>query len=84
MEENPGGDLVGYLGEVDMAKAQVVAAATGKYRRDGARAIRQETAANGGPLTPERQSEIWEEVWNKNLPSYLPIEETPAERGSED
>ena len=24
MEENPGGDLVGYLGEIDMAKAQDV------------------------------------------------------------
>ena len=32
-------------------------------------------------MTPERQSEIWEEVWNKNLnPGYLPIEETPAEQ----
>ena len=60
MNDNPGGDLVGYLGRIDMAKAQVVAAATGKYRRDGARAIRQATAENGGPLTPERQSEIWE------------------------
>ena len=78
MEENPGGDLVGYLGQIDMAKAQVVAAATGKYRRDGARAIRQATAENGGPLTPERQSEIWEETWRQNLDTYTPIPEAPA------
>ena len=78
MNDNPGGDLVGYLSRVDMDKARVIEAATGKYRRDGARAIRRETAANGGPLPPERQSEVWEETWKQNLDTYTPIQEAPA------
>ena len=78
MDNNPGGDLVDYLSRVDMDKARVIEAATGKYRRDGARAIRKETAANAGPLRPERQSEIWEEVWKNNLDTYVPIPEAPA------
>jgi hypothetical protein len=79
MNENPGGDLIAYLGSVDAAAAERIAAAKGMYRRQGARAIRQETAANGGPLTPERQSEIWEETWKNNVNSYLPLPEAPAE-----
>ena len=79
MEENPDSDLISYLGSVDAQRAQVIAAAKGMYRRQGARAIRQETATNGGPLTPERQSEIWEETWKKNVDSYLPIPEASGE-----
>lgn len=75
MERNPGGDLVGYLSTVNAQKAKVFAAATSKYRRDGARAIRKATAENGGPLKPERQSEIWEETWRQNLDTYTPIPE---------
>lgn len=79
MQENPGGDLLGHLMTVDANKAQTFAASTGKYRRDGSRAIRQATAENGGPLTPERQSEIWEEAWRQNLDTYTPLPEAPAE-----
>ena len=79
MRDNPGEDLLEYLGSVDAQKAERIAAAKGMYRRQGARAIRKETAANGGALTPERQSEIWEEVWTKNLDSYLPIPEASEE-----
>jgi len=79
MNENPGGDVIAYLGSVDAAKAERIAAAKGMYRRQGARAIRQATAENGGPLTPERQSEIWEETWKNNVNSYLPLPEAPAE-----
>ena len=78
MQENPGGDLMGHLMSVDANKAKTFAASTGKYRRDGARAIREATAENGGPLTPERQSEIWEETWTKNLNTYTPLPEASA------
>ena len=75
LKDNPGGDLVGYLGGLDASKAELVSAARGMYRRQGAAAIRQETATNGGPLRPERQSEIWEETWSKNKGSYVPLPE---------
>ena len=80
IDENPGSDLVGYLGRIDASKAKVIEAARGMYRRQGAAAIRQETAANKGALRPERQSEIWDEVWAKNENLYVPIKDLPQNK----
>lgn len=77
MKNEPGLNLVEYLGTRDQMKAELVDAATIQYRRDGAQAIRDETAKKGR-LTPERQSEIWEETWRQNLDTYMPTQETPA------
>ena len=82
IDENPGGDLVEYLGRIDADKAKVIDAAKGMYRRQGAAAIRKETAENKGALRPERQSEIWEDVWQKNQSSYIPLPEAKPEQSS--
>ena len=70
MKANPNGDLVGYLGSVDAQKAEVIEASRRQYRAAGTRAIREQSTA--GQLPPERQAEIWEEVWKRDKDTYAP------------
>ena len=80
LNQNPDGDLIEYLGSVDAQKAEVIEAARREYRAAGARLIRERST--GGQLTPEKQAEIWEEVWKRDKDLYLPVPAAPANPGT--
>ncbi|MGB0824979.1 MAG: hypothetical protein ACPGPH_03480 [Synechococcus sp.] len=72
MNENPGGDIVEYLGSVDAQKAELIQAARRSYMSDGIRKIRSETAKRQGRLDPADQLDAWEKTWTQNRESYMP------------
>ena len=79
INDNPGGDLITYLGSVDSKIQETVNVARYNYRQAGVRAIRQKTAEAGGQLRPEDQAVIWGDMWNKEKSNYIPLSDDTSQ-----